>query len=167
MMSLLALLIVSCCKDSNSIELSYTLNCSEELLKYAIPQITYKDKSGSNVTFQIPDSDWETSSETMKKWEKNVYYKDVSSAEEEMSVTFIPKPGIPSDAISGVSFDFYLLLNYHVEYEGSVHDNSGAIKINSNTSINIGGNTNLEDVIKQLHDEVSISVHEGKVDCIN
>ena len=44
--------------QAHYVDITYTLNCSEDLLKYVIPQVTYMGDDGKEVTVQITDTDW-------------------------------------------------------------------------------------------------------------
>ena len=45
-------------EPAHYVDIAYTLNCSEDLLKYVIPQVTYMGDDGKEVTVQITDTDW-------------------------------------------------------------------------------------------------------------
>lgn len=179
MMSLLALLMVSCSPCEDRIELTYTLECSESLLEYATPQVVYKNKDGNTVTIQINDNDWKNSQTSItstttikvgdeeiksfsntavKKWEMNVTYEKETSANEEMTVTYIPKSNIPSDATVIGGFHHNLNLKYFIKHDNSEQIGNG---VNKKSEINIG--KTLEEVIKSYRDEVSISINGGSV----
>ena len=48
-------------EQARYVDIDYTLNCSEDLLDYAIPQVTFVDDNGQQTTLQITDSEWEAS----------------------------------------------------------------------------------------------------------
>lgn len=73
------------------VNFTYELVCSEALLKYVTPQVSFFDANGSRNTLTIEDNMW-TGSEH-KKWEKSVHFDclDVSST---MSVNYVLKAGV-------------------------------------------------------------------------
>ena len=96
------------------VDIAYTLNCSEEFLKYAIPQVTYTGNDGNPVTYQIDESEFEVNEKVNKwakhlhenelmddgeeaarimKWTKRIHYDDLHAVDDKMSVTYIPKEG--------------------------------------------------------------------------
>ena len=96
------------------VDIAYTLNCSEEFLKYAIPQVTYTGNDGNPVTYQIDESEFEVNEKVNKwakhlhenelmddgeeaarimKWTKRIHYDDLQAVDDKMSVTYIPKEG--------------------------------------------------------------------------
>ena len=96
------------------VDITYTLNCSEEFLKYAIPQVTYTGNDGNPVTYQIDESEFEVNEKVNKwaghlhenevmddgeeaarimKWTKRIHYDDLQAVDDKMSVTYIPKEG--------------------------------------------------------------------------
>lgn len=117
-------------------DVTYTLNCSEELLKYVTPQVTYTGNDGKAVTFQLTMSDFEVNDKvktwsnhyhgdedrtyadgeenaTIMKWVKHVHYDNLASVDDEMTVTYIPKEDIGkmrlSHAYHNLSAGFILL----------------------------------------------------------
>lgn len=120
-------------------DVTYTLNCSEEFLKYVTPQVTYIGNDGNPVTFQIAESEFELNEDLntwathihgdedktyadgeekakIMKWTKHVHYDDISTVDDEMTVTYIPKDGIENLRLSHVYHNLsaaFLLLNDH------------------------------------------------------
>jgi len=166
MVLFLSMLMASCCKKKDFIDLTYTLECSEELLKYATPEVTYKDKSGGSVTFQIPESDWETVGQTRRVWKKNVRYEDTSSADEEMIVTYVVKPEVPLVKNAAIDLSHSLYGRYNIRYDGAEQNNYNAIYINQGFFLTIGEWTSLEKEISQYRHGVRVSIHEGKVSSV-
>ena len=107
------------------VDIAYTLNCSEDFLKYVIPQVTYTGDDGNPVTYQIDESEFELNEEITKwaehshgdetvgdgeedarimKWTKRVRYEDFQSVDDKMTVTYIPKEGYDGGLLLGHLF---------------------------------------------------------------
>lgn len=95
-------------------DIVYTLNISEEMLKYSVPQVTYTGNDGKPVTYTIDEKEFEVNEKLNKwgthfhgdedktysegeenakilRWRKHIHYDDFSTVDDEISVTYIPK----------------------------------------------------------------------------
>ena len=121
------------------VDIDYTLNCSEDLLKYATPQVTYVDDEGREVTVQIADSEWEVNEEAtfsvtfedvslnakILKWTKRIHREEFP-VDDEVTVTYIPKANMPEYDEEKVNL-FYrnLLISNQFVDEGNEHTSPG------------------------------------------
>lgn len=73
------------------VEYKYELTCSDILLKYVIPEVTYVNELGVQTTLCIDENMWEGNEH--KKWSKSVHFDrlDVSNT---MTVRYIPRAGV-------------------------------------------------------------------------
>lgn len=58
---MLALFAFSSCgpdENNESVEMNYILSCSEDLLKFVSPEVTYVDGDGTEKTITLSDGDW-------------------------------------------------------------------------------------------------------------
>ena len=128
------------CKDP-SVDITYTLTCSENLLKVATPVVTYKANNGAPVRIDVPDGEWksddgnttvtttvivngETVSLSGKSmvWQKNVSYDDFSSVTEELTVTYEPKAEYANSIVTVANFPHSLDANVEIkDDDGHTH----------------------------------------------
>lgn len=54
---------LSSCKDDERVEMSYTVSCSADLLKFVSPVVTYTDGNGKENTVTLTDADWNKGNE--------------------------------------------------------------------------------------------------------
>lgn len=73
------------------VEYKYELTCSDMLLKYVTPEVTYINELGVQTTLSINENMWEGNEH--KKWSMSVHYDrlDVTST---MTVKYIPRTGV-------------------------------------------------------------------------
>ena len=90
------------------VDIDYVLNCSEDLLEYATPQVTYVDEDGREVTVQIADSEWEVDEDVtfdvtfndasfdakILRWTKRIHREEFP-VDAGVSVVYIPKADMP------------------------------------------------------------------------
>lgn len=99
-------------KEEPKVDITYTLNCSADLLEHAIPEVTYTGDDGKAVTYQLDMSDFEVNERVNKwaqhlhgdelltegeedarimKWTKQIHYDNLQAVDDEMTVRYIPK----------------------------------------------------------------------------
>lgn len=99
-------------KEEPKVDITYTLNCSADLLEHAIPEVTYIGDDGKAVTYQLDMSDFEVNERVNKwaqhlhgdelltegeedarimKWTKQIHYDNLQAVDDEMTVRYIPK----------------------------------------------------------------------------
>ena len=151
----LSLLFAGC--EKSYVTFEYVLTCSPDLLKYATPQVTYKNSEGQNQTFLITEADM-TDVESnvtvtingqtqppkqLKEWRKGVKYENFGIVEDVMTVTYIPKSDVHEDAtIAGLDLS-HSLGTSTIEMkddDGNMHYwniHSSTIEIGNRTSNNL------------------------------
>lgn len=148
------------CKESQ-VSITYTLECSEAFLQYAMPQVVYKSNNGNGTLITISDNEWTESSTTvvringvdkpLKKWTKTITYKDFSVVDDEMIVTYTPKANAES-----VEFQGYLLtINEHnLSAKVELEDEDGNTYVHSTHPLSIKSESysSLIDYINKQHD---------------
>ena len=163
---LLAPILQACPPGSDpSIDIEYTLECSEFLLQNATPQISYKGNDGQTVIIQVNDNDWkETSSpsvpikvndkeinNSMKKWTKTVRYDDFGTVDDELTITYIPK-----DDASNYNGSLLPYCQHHLSLTGTLSDEDGDKTpfgyIDEQKTIVPNNEFSLSDGIKQFRD---------------
>jgi hypothetical protein len=97
---LLALGVLVSCSDSDipeipehklDVEFSYELTCSEALLKYVTPEVTFTDAKGMQRAIPIESGMWEGNGH--KTWKQSVHY-DSLNVYSTATVRYVPKTGI-------------------------------------------------------------------------
>ena len=165
----LSLLFAGC--EKNHVTFEYVLTCSPELLKYATPQVTYKNSEGKNQTFLITEADM-TDVESnvtvtingqtqpqkqLKEWRKGVKYEDFGIVEDEMTVTYIPKSDVPAEVkVTGLDLTHYLRATSFELKDDDGHFHYATFTTTT-TTINIEVDVNKQDsnlieVIKEFKD---------------
>lgn len=69
-------------KEEPKVDITYTLNCSADLLEHAIPEVTYTGDDGKTVTYQLDVSDFKVN-ERVNKWAKHLHGDDLLTEGEE------------------------------------------------------------------------------------
>ena len=145
--TLLFIVLFMCSCEDPYVTIKYKLICDEALLNYATPIVTYKGNDGNTITFPISDNEWKTESNysksisvsingteiksesQMKNWEKEITYNDFSHIEDEITITYIPKEDIPSDAKIFIDFTHDLSASLEIRDEdGHVTNNAGIVR---------------------------------------
>ena len=132
-------------EPAHYVDIAYTLNCSEDLLKYVIPQVTYMGDDGKEVTVQITDTEWTqmnngahfdvtfgdglSSSANIMTWTRKLHWEEFP-VDDEITVSYIPKADMPEYEKTSVNL-FYgdLSIGYHfVDEENgrTITQNAGA-----------------------------------------
>lgn len=97
---LMALGALVSCTDSDlpeipdhslDVEFSYELTCSDALLKYITPEVTFTDARGTKLSVSIESGMWEGNEH--KTWRQSVHY-DSLNVSNTATVRYIPKAGI-------------------------------------------------------------------------
>lgn len=141
------------------VDIDYTLNCSEDLLDYAIPQVTFVDDNGQQTTLQITDSEWEASEDAtfsvtfenstvmnarMLKWTKRVH-RETFPVDDQITVSYLPKADMPDYDETRVNMFFHdVSVNMHFVDEAN----------NSKISAGNTGNVNISCDVKNSIDEI-------------
>jgi len=73
------------------VEFSYELVCSDALLKYVTPEVTFTDAKGAQRTVSVESSMWEGSEH--KTWKQTVHY-DSLNVSNTATVRYVPKAGV-------------------------------------------------------------------------
>ena len=73
------------------VEFKYELTCSDDILKYVIPEVTITDVTGAKRTLKIEDGMWEGSGH--KTWGYAVHY-DSLNVLSTIEVSYIPKSDV-------------------------------------------------------------------------
>lgn len=73
------------------VEFSYELVCSDALLKYVTPEVTFTDTKGVQQTVKVENSMWEGSDH--KTWKQTVHY-DSLNVSNTATVKYVPKTGV-------------------------------------------------------------------------
>lgn len=173
--------MTSCCKDEDSYaDISYTLICSDDLLEYATPEVTYSSNGTVN-TFSISEGEWEETSnsgysstteliignETYTKpkkimtWTKKVHYDKFTTIDDDISVRYIPKTSIPTGKVFMANFVHQITatLSYRDD-DGNVY-NPVLIDQNVNIPIDLTGNSTLSDIIGKFTDYYGFHVESN------
>ena len=73
------------------VEFSYELVCSDALLKYVTPEVTFTDAKGAQRTVSVESGMWEGNDH--KTWKQTVHY-DSLNVSNTATVRYVPKAGI-------------------------------------------------------------------------
>lgn len=80
-------------KDVQSVEMTYTLSCSEDLLKFVSPVVTYVDGNGASQTATLTDADWTVSTgstgKKTYKWSQSAQFSSFGVSGR-VSVKYVP-----------------------------------------------------------------------------
>lgn len=104
---LMALVTLASCDESDipeipdhklDVEFSYELVCSDALLKYVTPEVTFTDAKGAQHTVSVESSMWEGNDH--KTWKQTVHY-DSLNVSNTATVRYVPKAGITYQDESG------------------------------------------------------------------
>lgn len=179
---LASMLLTSCdkCEDAYA-DIDYTIVCSDDLLDYATPEVTYKGNDGTVNTFSISEGEWIeadnlnnnvntkivigndtiSKSRKIKKWTKHVHYDDFSIIDDEISVKYIPKASIPTGKVYIADFV------HQVTGSLSFRDDDGNqyepifIEQNVNGPIDLTGKSSLSDIINTFNDHYGFHVESN------
>lgn len=140
-------------KEEPKVDITYTLNCSADLLEHAIPEVTYTGDDGKAVTYQLDMSDFEVNERVNKwaqhlhgdellaegeedarimKWTKQIHYDNLQAVDDEMTVRYIPKDDTEKLRISHIYHNLsttFCLVNT----DGDIRWFTSANKIKSDT----------------------------------
>ena len=116
-------------EPTHYVDITYMLNCSEDLLKYVIPQVAYMGDDGKEVTVQITDTEWTqmnngahfdvtfgdglSSSANIMTCTRKLHWEEFP-VDDEITVSYIPKADMPEYEKTSVNL-FYgdLSIGYH------------------------------------------------------
>ena len=139
-------------KEEPKVDITYTLNCSADLLEHAIPEVTYTGDDGKTVTYQLDVSDFKVNERVNKwakhlhgddlltegeedarimKWIKQVHYEKLQAVDDEMTVRYIPKGDTEKLRISHIYHNLSTAFCL-VDTDGSTSWFTSANKIKSN-----------------------------------
>ena len=155
--TLLFIVLFMCSCEDPYVTIKYTLTCDEALLNYATPQVTYKGNDGDTIKFQLSDNEWKKES-NYSKWEKEITYNDFSHIEDEITITYIPKENIPSDAKIFIDFTHDLSASLEIRDEDGHVTNNSEIRTMT-TTINIGNNMPLKEAILKYKNYLGFKVN--------
>lgn len=97
---LMAIGTLASCSDSDipeipehklDVDFTYELVCSDALLKYVTPEVTFTDAKGAQRTIPIESGMWEGSDH--KTWKQTVHY-DSLNVSSTATVKYVPKAGV-------------------------------------------------------------------------
>ena len=97
---LMALGVLASCSDSDipeipdhklDVEFSYELTCSDALLKYVTPEVSFTDRAGTTRTISIESDMWEGNDH--KTWKQSVHY-DSLNVSNTATVRYVPKADV-------------------------------------------------------------------------
>lgn len=163
------IMLLTGCKDPY-VDIEYELTCTEDLLEYVTPVVTYKGNEGNLVTLKISESDWKEKSDISlvnvnisseytvivngveKKitndakrlyWQKKVSYGDFTIVEDELSVRYELKDGVTTDMLPK---DFYPAHYISAQLDMRDEDNNDISRFFSTYVSRTGTNDILSDV---------------------
>ena len=96
----MALGTLASCSDSDipeipdhklDVEFSYELVCSDALLKYVTPEVTFTDAKGAQRTVSVESGMWEGNEH--KTWKQTVHY-DSLNVSNTATVRYVPRTGV-------------------------------------------------------------------------
>ena len=96
-LSLLVIGVLTSCSEMEipnhelDVEFSYELVCSDGLLKYVTPEVTFTDAKGAQHTVSIESGMWEGNEH--KTWKQTVHY-DSLNVSNTATVKYVPKTGV-------------------------------------------------------------------------
>lgn len=176
------MVMTSCCKDEDSYaDISYTLLCSDDLLEYATPEVTYKSNGVTVSTSTITEAEWEETSnidnsvntkliigtdtitkpKKVLKWTKKVHYDKFATIDDEISVRYIPKASIPTGKVYMVNFIHQLSGSLAFRDDDGNEHTPTIVDQSVNISIDLSGNLNLSDVIRKYSDYYGFHVESN------
>ena len=97
---MMAIGMLASCSDSDipeipehrlDVDFTYELVCSDALLKYVTPEVTFTDAKGVQEIVKVEYSMWEGNDH--KTWKKNIHY-DSLKVSSTATVKYVPKAGI-------------------------------------------------------------------------
>lgn len=139
-------------KKEPKVDITYTLNCSADLLEHANPEVTYTGDDGKTVTYQLEMSDFEVNERVNKwakhlhgdenlrltdedarimKWTKQIHYENLQAVDDEMTVRYIPKDDTEKLRISHIYHNLSTAFCL-VDTDGNTNCFTSANKIKSN-----------------------------------
>lgn len=172
------------CQCDKSVDIEYSLECSDDLLELVTTNVSYVSNNGIPVTIPIHDEDWKdkenniTSNRTsstsiviingdtinksgkIKQWIKQVHYDDFPIMDE-MTVTYSIKEGVPSDAMIEIANFLHNLqipqMIIKDEKKGKETVYQG-ISLDINTSV---GKVKLKDYVEGLKEHKKVVVNSA------
>lgn len=177
---LASMMLVGCdCCDDSQIDIDYTLVCSEDLLEYATPQVTYTENGKDPRVISIAENEWEevkdndvTSTTTivingetitkvtkLVKWTKHVHYGKFSIVDDVMEVTYKPKETAKDIIVLIDQFKHDLSAN--LDFVDEDGDRYTSTFIYNETNINIGQRMSLEELINSYKDRRGFHVESN------
>lgn len=138
-LALLTILILSSCKKDPYAQFDYTIVCSDMLLQYATPTVSYTDERGQTITKVLTSEYWSEGdgrdkystkieiisggdNSARKHWKvPSVMYDDFSFANSEIVVTYTPKPDVAPDSVIMLRGG----LSHEILYDVTLRDDDG------------------------------------------
>lgn len=139
-------------KEEPKVDITYTLNCSADLLEHAIPEVIYIGDDGKTVTYQLNMSDFEVNERVNKwgqhlhgdelftdgeedalimKWTKQIHYDNLQAVDDEITVRYIPRDNTEKLRISHIYHNLSTAFCL-VDIDGGIKWFTSANKIKSN-----------------------------------
>lgn len=106
------------------VEFSYELVCSNVLLKYVTPEVTFTDAKGVQRTVTIESSMWEGNEH--KTWKQTIHY-DSLNVSNTATVRYVPKAGITYQDESGFESVYNLSCLISIKEDGDGRRNDFTI----------------------------------------
>lgn len=160
------LFLLSSCSKDPYVDFNYELTCSEDLLEYVTPVVTYTGNNANSVTFRIDESEWKEKSENLSTinvsviidgekmtkdtkrlyWQKKVKYgdDDFTIVEDKMLVKYELKKGVTPDMLPK---NFYPIHYLTTKIEMRDEDENNIQRTFANYSISIGKEENILDKV--------------------
>ena len=189
-------LMLSSCSEPYA-KFEYTLVCSEMLLQYATPTVSYTGVSGNLITKELTAEYWQdgdgqdennftltyqkgADNSAKKHWKcPTIEFDDFSSADSEITVTYTPKEDVSEDSVIYLLGGLFHKLSYKVtvkDDDGDMHQmpngNVAVIVANQTMTISPSGVTlnnrlNLVDHIKAMKDSYKIHAESNGKIAVN
>lgn len=163
--------LCSCEDDDESVDLHYTLCCSEDLLDFVVPVVSYTDENGTEQSITLSDEYWKqeqdgdvddgdssTESQKYKYWSKHIHF-DCFGVSSKAVVRYMPKSTTGDFGKSIYVFVHHLNCGYQVT-GNSVQNQKIALDTSKDILIGINkkGVQEYIDNLVNTPDEVRFSV---------
>lgn len=178
---LASMMLVSCdcCTEDPSIDIEYSLVCSKDLLEYATPKVVYTANSGTPISINISENEWEeietadpsvkttivingdtvTSDSKLIKWKKHVHYGEFSIVDDMMEVTYEPKEKAEGVIIFANPFKHHLSASLEfIDEDGGIHK---PVIISSSIEDVVGTKRSLKEIIEGYSDRYGFHVESN------
>ena len=106
------------------VEFSYELVCSDALLKYVTPEVTFTDAKGAQRTVSVESGMWEGNDH--KTWRQTVHY-DSLNVSSTATVRYVPKSGVTYQDESDFESVHYLSCLITIKEDGDGRRNDHTI----------------------------------------